>query len=72
MENLLQFQMVLSFIKPEQGRIIVFSSDDAVTYDSVLDAGDVYAAKGSYVEIAGFANDAFTVKARPPLAGEKK
>ena len=64
--------MVLSFIKPEQGRIIVFSSDDAVTYDSVLDAGDVYAAKGSYVEIAGFANDAFTVKARPPLAGEKK
>ena len=64
--------MVLSFIKPEQGRIIVFSSDDAVTYDSVLDTGDTYAAKGNYIEFAGFANDVFTVKARPPLAGEKK
>jgi CubicO group peptidase (beta-lactamase class C family) len=64
-------EMVVSFQKPEQGRIIVFSSDDAATYDSALDTGDAYAAKGSYIECAGFAGDVFTVKARPRAAAEK-
>lgn len=64
--------MVLSFIKPEQGRIIIFSSDDTATYDSAVDTGDVYAAKGSYIESAGFANDVFTIKAKPRVADEKK
>jgi hypothetical protein len=64
--------MVLSFTKPERGRIIIFSSDDNATYDSALDAGDVYAAKGSYIEYAGFANDVLTIKAKPTAAGEKK
>jgi len=61
--------MVLSFTKPKQGKIIIFSSDDTATYDSVLDTGDAYAAKGSYIECAGFANDVFTVKAKPTVAG---
>jgi len=64
--------MVLSFTKPKQGRIIIFSSDDTTTYDSALDTGDAYAAKGNYIEFAGFANDVFTVKAKPAVAGEKK
>jgi CubicO group peptidase (beta-lactamase class C family) len=64
--------MVLSFTKPKQGKIIIFSSDDTTTYDSILDIGDAYAAKGSYIECAGFANDVFTVKAKPKTAGEKK
>jgi CubicO group peptidase (beta-lactamase class C family) len=64
--------MVLSFTKPNRGRIIIFSSDDTATYDSALDTGDAYAAKGSYIESAGFANDVFTVKAKPTVAGEKK
>jgi len=64
--------MVLSFTKPEQGRIIIFSSDDTATYDSALDTGDAYVAKGSYIEFAGFANDIFTVKVKPVAAGEKK
>ncbi|MCX5806421.1 MAG: serine hydrolase [Proteobacteria bacterium] len=64
--------MVLSFTKPEQGRIIIFSPDDTTTYDSALDTGDAYAARGSYIEFAGFANDVFTVKARSAATGEKK
>jgi hypothetical protein len=63
--------MVLSFTKSERGRIIIFSSDDTATYDSALDTGDAYAAKGSYIEFAGFANDVFTVKARLIVADEK-
>jgi CubicO group peptidase (beta-lactamase class C family) len=64
--------MVLSFTKPERGRIIIFSSDDIATYDSALDTVDAYAAKGNYIEFAGSANDVFTVKAKPAMAGEKK
>jgi CubicO group peptidase (beta-lactamase class C family) len=56
--------MVLSFAKPERGRIIIFSSDDNATYDSALDAGEVYVTKGSYIEYAGFAGDVFTVRAK--------
>ncbi|MHB9098451.1 MAG: serine hydrolase domain-containing protein [Syntrophales bacterium] len=60
-------EMVVSFVRPERGRIIVFSSDDTATYDSALDTGDSYAAQGSYIECAGFAGDVFTVKAKLPL-----
>jgi CubicO group peptidase (beta-lactamase class C family) len=63
--------MILSFTKPERGRIIVFSSDDNAIYDSALDKGDAFAAKGSYIEFAGFANDVFTIKARPTAARVK-
>lgn len=63
---------VVSFVKPKRGRIIVFSSDDTTTYDSALDTGDTYVAKGSYIEIAGFANDVFTVKVKPAIAYKQK
>lgn len=64
--------VVLSLTKPERGRIIIFSSDDTMTYDSAIDTGDAYAARGSYIECAGFVNDVFTVKAQPVVADEKK
>jgi len=57
--------VILSFTKPQRGRIIVFSSEDKVVYDSLLDRGDVYAEKGSYIESCGFADDVFRIKARP-------
>jgi len=63
---------VLSFIKPQRGRIIVFSAEGTATYDSAIDTGDVYAAKGSYIEFAGPANAVFTVKTKPPAAGESR
>jgi len=60
--------MIVSFTKPKQGRIIIFSSDDETTYDSAIDTGEAFAAKGSYIESAGFANDVFTIKAKPAAA----
>lgn len=64
--------MVLNFTKPARGRILVFSADDTLTYDSEVNTDGVYAAKGSYVECAGHAGDSFTVRAEPVSAGEKK
>ncbi len=63
---------VLSFTRSQRGRIVVFSPDGTPTYDSARDTGDVYAAKGSYIECAGLADDAFMIKARPATSGEKK
>ncbi len=57
--------MVVSYTKPENGRVILFSPDGKAIHDSAIDAGDVYAAKGSYIQFAGFADEAFNVKARP-------
>ncbi len=53
---------VLSFEKPENGRIIV-STPDAVLFDSVVDSGETYAPAGSYVFCAGSAGDIFKIKA---------
>ncbi|MHB8139199.1 MAG: serine hydrolase domain-containing protein [Smithellaceae bacterium] len=64
--------LVLSFTKPERGRIIIFSPSDTATYDSAINTGDAYAAKGSFVEAAGFAHDVFIVTARPASADDKK
>jgi hypothetical protein len=63
---------VLSFTKPQQGRIIIFSPDGSALYDSVLDSGDAYIARGSYIEVAGSPGDVFTVKAAPVAADVKK
>jgi len=63
---------VLSFTRSQRGRIVVFSPDGTPTYDSARDTGEAYAAKGSYIECAGLADDAFTIKARPAAASEKK
>ena len=54
--------MILSFTKPPQGRIIVFSPDREVLYDSAVDSGDLYVTKGCFIELAGFKDDPFTVK----------
>jgi CubicO group peptidase (beta-lactamase class C family) len=54
--------MIVSFVKPKQGRIIVFSPDRAVKYDSAVDTGDLYVTKGSFVECAGLAGDVFTIR----------
>ncbi len=56
---------VLSFARPEQGRIVVFSPDNIATYDSLLDSGGTYVAKGGYVESVGVAGDVFTINANP-------
>lgn len=53
--------LIISFEKPDKGRVIVFSTDGAAKYDSAVDDGDVYVPKGSYVELVGNPGDLFRV-----------
>jgi len=55
--------MLISFEKPEDGRIIL-STPEAVLFDSVLDSGAIYAPAGSYIFFAGTAGDTFQVYAK--------
>ncbi len=64
--------VVLSITRSQRGRIIIFSPDGTPTYDSARDTGDAYADRSGYIECAGLADDAFTIKVRPAAAGEKK
>jgi len=45
--------LILSFEQPEQTRVLVLSADGESIFDSMLDQGAVYAAKGSFIEFAG-------------------
>lgn len=57
--------MILSFTKTRGGRVIVLPPEDDATYDSAVDTGDAYVAKGGFVEFAGSAGDALTILAKP-------
>jgi hypothetical protein len=56
--------VILSFQMPMDGRVVVFSAPGSVTYDSVMNKGDVFAAQGSFVELSGMPGDALTVTAK--------
>jgi len=53
---------LLRFEKPENGRVIV-ATPEAILFDSVLDADQMYAPAGSYVFCAGAAGDVFKIHA---------
>ena len=55
--------VVVSFTKPTAGRITIFAPDESIIYNSVINTGDVYVPKGSFIECAGLADDAFVIKA---------
>ena len=52
---------ILSFEKPNKGRIIVFSPTGTPMYDSEVNHGDIFAPTGSWVEILGNQGDVFQV-----------
>lgn len=54
---------LLTFRKPENGRIIV-SNPETVLFDSTIDSGEIYAPAGSYIFCAGAAGEVFTVHAK--------
>ncbi|MBI4318981.1 MAG: hypothetical protein HY675_10870 [Chloroflexi bacterium] len=56
--------LVLSFEKPDKGRVIVLSPEGESSYDTAIDRGDVYVEEGSLVEFAGVPGDVFTVIAK--------
>jgi len=55
--------LVLHFVKPDKGRVIVFSPDGSPIYDSVLDSGEVFVPQGGLVEFAGYSGDVFDLTA---------
>jgi hypothetical protein len=58
---------ILSFSRPENGRVVVLKpmdDDPKVLFDSIVDSGDVYAPEGSFVFCAGKPGDAFEVTAK--------
>ncbi len=58
-----QTDTLLSFGRPEGGRIVVLTPQEGL-YDSVLDSGEMYAPAGSYVFCAGKAGDQFKINAQ--------
>ena len=54
---------IVNFEKPEGGRIIVTTDDEAI-YDSVVDKDEIYAPEGSFIFCAGTAGDIFKIIAR--------
>ena len=54
---------ILSFEKPEGGRIII-ATDDEPIYDSVTDKDEFYAPEGSFIFFAGKAGDIFKAVAK--------
>ena len=52
---------VLSFKNPPEGRIIVYSPNEAVLYDNIVDSGEVYVPAGSLLEAAGEVGEIFNV-----------
>ncbi|MDD5702027.1 MAG: serine hydrolase [Dehalococcoidales bacterium] len=55
--------LILSFVKPDNGRIIAFSPDGTAIYDSAVDKGDMYIPQGGFVELVGTVGDIFRVTA---------
>lgn len=56
--------LILSFQKPAQSRVRIYSPALSSVYDSVIDTGEVLVSKGSYVELAGKPGDTFKITAR--------
>ena len=57
---------VLSFVKPEDGRVIVLSGtgDFPLLFDSITDEGEIYVPEGSFLFFAGDSGDIFEVVSR--------
>jgi CubicO group peptidase (beta-lactamase class C family) len=56
--------LVLSFEKPEKGRVIVFAAGGGPFWDSATASGEIYVPKGSFIELLGSAGATFNVTAR--------
>lgn len=57
--------MIISFIKPENGRIMLFTEEEEnpVLYDSTVDRDKIYAPQGSYIFLAGYQGEEFIITA---------
>ena len=55
--------LIVSFNRPDKGRAIVFGAAGPL-WDSATSSGEVYAPKGSFIELLGNAGATFTVTTR--------
>ena len=55
---------ILSFTKPDGGRILAFDPEGNCKFDSIIDHGEVFAAAGSFITFVGNPADTFTVQVR--------
>ena len=55
---------VLGFAIPAQGRVLVYDAEGELSYDSVMDSGEVFVGAGGFVALTGNAGDVFTVMAK--------
>lgn len=56
--------VIVSFIKPDQGRVIVLDKASLSLYDSIEGCGEVFVPAGSFMVAAGEPGDVFTVESR--------
>lgn len=58
--------MILTFARPEKGRVLVVDPDEdaALLYDSIVDDGEFLAPEGTYIFCAGAPGDEFGLEAR--------
>ena len=59
------YDSIVSFTKPPTGRIIVFDNSQNILYDSIVDAGSVYAPAGSFIECLGNIGDVLAIRVTP-------
>lgn len=58
--------LIVTFQKPETGRMIVFAGNGVPIYDTAVDTGGVYIEKGSFIELMGQPEDVFKINAVIP------
>lgn len=56
--------LVLDFERQIGSRVIIFTNDRAMIYDSAIDEGEVYVPEGSFIELCGETGDTFTISTR--------
>jgi CubicO group peptidase (beta-lactamase class C family) len=58
--------LMVTFQKPEAGRVIVFTGNGESIYDTAVDTGGIYVEKGSFIELMGQPGDVFKINASLP------
>jgi CubicO group peptidase (beta-lactamase class C family) len=58
--------LVVTFQKPETGRIIIFTGNGESIYDTAVDTGGIYIERGSFIELMGQPEDVFKINTSMP------
>ena len=59
-----QEYLIIDFTRPSDSRVIIFNINNDPIYDTMMDSGNIFVPKGSFIELSGYPNDIFTINAR--------